>query len=95
MDYPYNIKNAEMDKQDMSLIQYEIEKTSRELKRRSDVKNILLLHFVTTCNIEHELNHMPAQERKLCIKEIRGTLMQRIPDLFIQEEVEQNEKDPE
>lgn len=86
MDYPYNIKNAEMDKQDMSLIQYEIEKTSRELKRRSDVKNILLLHFVTTCKIEHELNSMPSQERKLCIKEIRETLKQRIPDLFSQED---------
>ena len=86
MDYPYNIKNAEMDKQDMSLIQYEIEKTSRELKRRSDVKNLLLLYFVATCKVEHELNSMTVKERKLFIKEIRETLKQRIPDLFSPED---------
>ena len=86
MDYPYNIKGAEIDKQDMEMLAHEIGKMSEELRRRSKVKNILLLHLMVTSKIEHELKFMPEKERHLCIKEIRGTLKQRIPDLFSQED---------
>ena len=86
MDYPYNIKGAEIDKQDMEMLAHEIGKMSEELRRRSEVKNILLLHLMITSKIEHELKSMPEKERRLCVKEIRGTLKQRIPDLFSQED---------
>ena len=86
MNYPYDIKGAEIDKQDMEMLAHEIEEMSEELRRRSKVKNILLLHLMITSRIEHELKFMPEKERRLCIKEIRGTLVQRIPDLFSQEE---------
>lgn len=86
MDYPYNIKNAEMDKQDAEMLVHEIRKMSKELRRRSEVKNILLLHLIITSRIEHGLKLMPEKERRLCVKEIRETLKQRIPDLFSQED---------
>ncbi len=86
MDYPYNIKGAEIDKQDMEMLAHGIGEMSEELRRRSKVKNILLLHLMMTSRIEHELKFMPEKERRLCIKEIRDTLKQRIPDLFSQED---------
>lgn len=86
MECPYNIKTAEMDEQDMMLIETEIEKMNSELKKRSDLKNLLLLHFMMTCKIEHELKSMSKQGKNLCIKEIRETLKQRIPELFSRED---------
>ena len=80
MEYPYNVKEAEIDKQDIGLLYAETEKMFGKLQRRSNIKNILLLYLMATMKIEDELKHM--KEKELCANEIKEVLRIRIPDVF-------------
>lgn len=82
MEYPYNVKEAEIDKQDIGLLYAETEKMFGKLQRRSNIKNILLLYLMATMKIEDELKHMTEEEKKLCVNEIKEVLRIRIPDVF-------------
>lgn len=82
MEYPYNVKGAEIDKQDIGLLYAETEKMFGKLQRRSNIKNILLLYLMATMKTEDELKHMTEEEKKLCVNEIKEVLRIRIPDVF-------------
>ena len=92
MKYPYNVKEAQIDKQDIGLLYAETEKTFRKLQRRNNIKNILLLHLMATMKIEDELKRMTEEEKKLCVNEIKEVIRVRIPDVFQDDSPQAEEK---
>lgn len=92
MEYPYNVKEAQIDKQDIGLLYAETEKTFRKLQRRNNIKNILLLHLMATMKIEDELKRMTEEEKKLCVNEIKEVIRVRIPDVFQDDSPQAEEK---